>query len=207
MGDLRNKARKDAQAAAIEDYHRRKSDGWTVFHFDLKPNLTCRDLWLGEAARLLLKFTGTRIRFRRCQVRGLTIDYRQLPRTSMAYDQGERWTRLHFSQVEDEAEAKKVLVTDMLLHGIELYRALPNRAFDQDMSLITWLLTAPPSVGAKEWKAALAKLDKRFQAVIRTHEAELRFHLLGQKYEGPTGPVAMSVRLRLEGERGLGPAP
>jgi hypothetical protein len=198
MGDLRNKARKDAQRAEIEDGHRRQSEGWTVFPFDVKPSLTHRNLWLGEAARQLLKVTGTRISWRRCLVRGLTIDYRQLPRTAMVYDQGERWTRLHFSQIQDESEAKKALVTDMLLQGIENYRALPNMVFDSEMNRIKWLLTAPPSISAEDWKESLSHLDRRFEEVLRTHEAELRFHLLGQKYEGPTGPVAVTIRTRME---------
>lgn len=208
MGDFRNKARKDAQQAQIEDYHRRQGpEGWTVFHFDLKPSLTRRNMFIGEAIRHLMRVTGTRMTFWRCQVRGLAVQYRELPRTSKAYDHGMTWKMLHFTQVEDVTEAKRVLVMDMLLQGIALYRALPNRVFDQDLAKIEWLLTAPPSVSAEEWKGRLAILDKRFQTVIRTHEPELRFHLLGEKYKGPTGPVAVGVRLRLESERPLGSAP
>lgn len=198
MGDLRNRARKDAQQAQIDDYHRRQGpEGWTVFHFDLKPNLTRRNIFVGEAIRHLMRVTGTRISFWRCPVRGLAIEYRELPRTNMAHDHGISWKVLHFTQVEDITEAKRVLVIDMLLQGIGLYRALPNRVFDQDLQLISWLLTAPPSVSAEDWKKQLARLDRRFRDVLRTHEADLRFHLLGQKYEGPTGPVAITVRTRL----------
>jgi hypothetical protein len=86
----------------------------------------------------------------------------------------------------------------VLLGGIELYRGLPNRVLDQEVQLIKYLLTAPPSVSAEEWKVQLGRLGKRFQPLLRTHEAELRYHLLGEKYEGPTGPVAISARTRLE---------
>jgi hypothetical protein len=208
MGDLRNKARKDAQQAEIDDYHRRQGpDGWTVFHFDLKPNLTRRNMFIGEAIRHLMRVTGTRISFWRCPVRGLAIEYRELPRTSKAYDRGVTWKLLHFTQVEDVTEAKRVLVMDMLLQGIGLYRALPNRVFDQDMEHLIWLLTAPPSVSAEDWKARQGRLDRRFRDVLRTHEPELRFHLLGEKYEGPTGPVAVGVKVRREAKTGLGRAP
>jgi hypothetical protein len=148
--------------------------------------------------RHLMRVTGTRISFWRCPVRGLAIEYRELPRTNMAHDHGISWKVLHFTQVEGITEAKLVLVIDMLLQGIGLYRALPNRVFDQDLQLISWLLTAPPSVSAEDWNKQLARLDRRFRDVLRTHEADLRFHLLGQKYEGPTGPVAITVRTRLE---------
>lgn len=207
MSDLRNKARRQEQQAKIEAHHRRQGpEGWTVFHFDLKPNLTRRNLFIGEAIRHLMRVTGTRISFWRCPVRGLAIEYRELPRTSMSYDKGVSWKILHFSRAEDITEAKRALVMDMLLQGIQLYRALPNRHFEQEIARIKWLLTAPPSVSAEDWKTALAKLDKHFRAVIRTHEAELRFHLLGAKYEGPTGPVAAGVKVRREAETGLGPA-
>jgi hypothetical protein len=198
MGDLRNKARKDAQKAAIDDAQRRRSEGWTVFHFDFNPKLIRRNLTMGEAIRALMSVTGTRISFWRCPVRGLAIQYRVLPMTSYIYDSGETYKVLHFSDHADEVEAKKVLVLDMLLRGIQLYRALPNKRFDAEVERICWLLKAPPSVPAEEWRAARAGLDVRSQEVLRTHEAELRFHLLGEKYAGATGPVAMTVRIRLE---------
>lgn len=198
MGHLPNKARKLEDERRRQEAKDRREKGWTVFHFDLKLNLTRRDMFIGEAIRHLMRVTGTRISFWRCPVRGLAMQYRELPRTSMAYDHGVTWKVLHFTQIEDVTEAKRVLVIDMLLQGIALYRALPNHVFDQEIVNIKSVLTAPPSVGAEEWKAMLARLDKRFQTVIRTHEPELRFHLLGEKYRGPTGPVAMNVRLRLE---------
>jgi hypothetical protein len=197
MGDLRNKARKDAQTAAIEDDQRRRSDGWTVFHFDFNPKLTCRDLTLGEAIRLLMRLTGTRISFWRCPVRGLAIKYKVLPRTSMAHDHGETYMMLHFSDDADEVVAKKALVQDMLLLGMQLYRALPNKRFDTEVERICWLLKAPPSVSAEEWRTCRDHLDKRARDILRTHEPELRYHLLGERYTGPTGPVAMTVRVRL----------
>jgi hypothetical protein len=198
MGDLRNKARKEAQTAAIEDCRRRQSDGWTVFHFDFNPKLTRRNLTMGEAIRLLMRQTGTRISFWRCPVRGLAIKYTVLPRTKMAYDHGETYMMLHFSHDADEMEAKKALVLDMLLQGMQLYRALPNKQFDAEVERICWLLNAPPSVSAAEWRTARGHLDQRAQAVLRTHEAELRHHLLGERYTGPTGPVAMTVKIRLD---------
>lgn len=181
MGDLRNKARKDAQQAQLEDYHRRQGpQGWTVIHFDLKPHLTRRNMFMGEAIRHLMRVTGTRISFWRCPLRGLAIEYRELPPTAKAYDRGVSWKVLHFTQVEDITEAKRILVIDMLLQGIGLYRALPNREFDQDMQNLKWLLTAPPSVPAEEWNARRECQDRRFRDVLRTHEAELRFHQLGE---------------------------
>jgi hypothetical protein len=105
---------------------------------------------------------------------------------------------LHFSNDADEVVAKKALVQDMLLLGMQLYRALPNTQFDAEVERICWLMRAPPSVSAEEWCKARGDLDKRAQDVLRTHEAELRHHLLGDRYTGPTGPVAMTVRVRLE---------
>jgi hypothetical protein len=205
MSDLRNKARRQEQQAKIEAHHRRQGpEGWTVFHFDLKPNLTRRNLFIGEAIRHLMRVTGTRISFWRCPVRGLAIEYRELPRTSMSYDKGVSWKILHFSREEDITEAKRALVMDMLLQGIQLYRALPNDVFEREVAQIKCLLRAPPSVRAEEWKHQLATLDKRLQTVMRTHETELRFHLLGQKFEGP---VAVSIEVRPDLETGLGPAP
>ncbi len=36
---------------------------------------------------------------------------------------------LNFSNLADKTDAKRALVIDMLLRGIELYRGLPNQAF------------------------------------------------------------------------------
>ena len=195
MGDLRNKARKEAESDAIADYHRRRSHGYTVFHFDLNPKLTRRHLHLGEAVRHLMRVTGTRISFWRCPVRGLALQYRKPPRTPFAYDQGESWKVLHFTQLEDITAAKQTLVLDMLLQGIDLYRGLPNKDFDEQAGLIRTLLIAPPSIGAKGWNAMKDRLHKPFQPLLRTHEADLRCHLLGEQYRGPTGPVGVSVRV------------
>lgn len=105
---------------------------------------------------------------------------------------------LNFSDLADKTDAKRALVIDMLLRGVELYRGLPNQAFDDEMRRIRWLLTAPPSISAVDWKAQLARLDQRVQPLLRTHEAELRFHLLGEKYAGPIGTVTVSGRIRLD---------
>lgn len=198
MGDLRNKAKKWAEEDRHRDIEDRRRNGFTVFHFDFNPKLTCRDLKLGEAIRYLMRVTGTRVSFWRCPVRGLAVQYRKLPHTRYAYDHGESYMFLHFSDLDDVTAAKKALVLDVLLRGIELYRGLPNRLFDQEVATIKWLLTAPPSVGSDDWLKSLETLQKPSKTVIRTHEAELRFHLLGERYQGPTGPVALSVAVRLE---------
>jgi hypothetical protein len=44
----------------------------------------------------------------------------------------------------------------------------------------------------------LDKVHPKTQPPLRTYEAELRYHPPGEKYTGPTGPVAMTVRPRLE---------
>jgi hypothetical protein len=145
-----------------------------------------------------MRVTGTRISFWRCPVRGLAVQYKQLPRTSLAHDYGETWRFLSFSQNPDITEAKRALVIDALLEGIELYRGLPNQKFDEETERVRWLLKAPASVSAEDWKAKLAELDRRTRPLLRTHEAELRFHLLGEKYAGPTGTIAVSARIRMD---------
>ena len=175
-----------------------RSNGFTVFHFDFNPKLTRRNLTLGEAVRCLQRATGTRIGWWRCPMRGLAIQYRKLPTTSYSYDQGESYRILVFSALTDVVEAKKALALDLLLQGIELYRALPNRMFDDEIRRVRWLLQAPPSVSAEDWRQALAQPDRRVQPLLRTHEAEPRHHLLGEKYTGPTGTIALTVRTRLE---------
>jgi hypothetical protein len=145
-----------------------------------------------------MRVTGTKISFWRCPIRGLAIQYKKRPRTSYSYDSGESYMVLHFCDMADNAEAKRVLVLDMLVNGIELHRDWPNTFFDQQVATIKWLLQAPPSIPAEEWLKARGTVDPRTQPLLRTHEADLRFHLLGEKYGGPTGPVAISIRPRLE---------
>ena len=197
MGDLRNNAQK-AEAEAVRRAEELRQNGFTVFHFDYDPKLTRRNMTLGQAIRHLMRVTGTRISWWRCPVRGLAITYRKLPTTSFAYDKGETYMVTHFSDLADEVEAKKVLALDMLLTGVELYRGLPNRIFDEQVELIRWLLKAPPSVPADEWLAVQQKVHRKSQHLLRTHESTLRHHLLGEKYTGPTGPIALTVRTRLE---------
>ena len=96
MGHLPNKAKREAEHQAIQDTEDRRKKGFTVFHFDFNPKLTRRNLTLGEAIRHLMRVTGTRISFWRCPIRGLAIQYRKLPRTSMAYDHGASYMVLHF---------------------------------------------------------------------------------------------------------------
>jgi hypothetical protein len=105
---------------------------------------------------------------------------------------------LHFSDLADETEAKRVLVLDTLLTGIELYRGLPNKIFNAQVETLKRLLTAPPSVPAAEWLAVLNEIHPKFRSMLRTHEADLRLHLLGQKSFGPVGTVTLTARPRLE---------
>jgi hypothetical protein len=202
VGDLRNKAKKWAEEDRHRDAWDRRRNGFTVFHFDFDPKLTRRNLKLGEAIRYLMRVTGTRISFWRCPIRGLAVQYRKLPTTTYGYAYGDTYMFLRFSDVEEKAEAKKVLVLDAILRGIELYRGLPNERFDDEVQRICWLLKAPPSISSDEWLRMLATLQKETQPLLRTHEAALRHHLLGEEYTGPFGTVALSVRPRLEAIEG-----
>ena len=197
MGDLRNKAWKEAETQAIRETEDRKRNGFTVFHFDFNQKATRRNLTLGEAIRYLMRVTGTRITFWRCPIRGLAIQYKVLPRTSYAYDHGETYMILNFSKLEDVAAAKRELVLDMLLKGIQLHRGLPNTVFDEQVSIIKGLLTAPPSLDKEEWLRIKVTLHGWMQPLLRTHQAELRCHLLGEQYRNPTGPVTFTARLGL----------
>jgi hypothetical protein len=107
LGDVRNKAKKLAQDQGVRDAEDRRQHGFTAFYFDFNPKLTRRGLSLGEAIRHLMRVTGTRISFWRCPVRGLAIQYRKLPVTKLAYDHGETYMVLNFSNLLDETEAKK----------------------------------------------------------------------------------------------------
>ncbi len=194
MGHAPNQARKVAEAAHRQEADDRRRNGFTVFRFDFNPKLTRYDLTLGEAVRYLMRLTGTRISFWRCPVRGLAIQYKKLPTTRMHHDKGETWMMLHFTDLQDEVAAKKALVLDMLLRGIDLYRGLPNSHYDQEVALIRQILTCRAAVSAEDWLAMKARLDPRTQPLIDTHNADLRCHLLGEVYKGPTGPVAIGVR-------------
>jgi hypothetical protein len=81
LGDFRNKARRIAEDIGRQDTDRRRRRGFTVFHFDLKPSLTRRDLILGESIRYLLRATGSRLTFWRCPIRGLAAQIQRLPTT------------------------------------------------------------------------------------------------------------------------------
>ena len=142
--------------------------------------------------------SGCRMSFWRCPVRGLAVEIRELPRTSYSFDRGETWRMLHCSDSEDKVAAKKVLALDMLLTAIGLYQGLPNAVFDEQVATIKWLLTAPPSVPAENWMKVLEKVHPKSRPLLRTHESDLRTHLLGEKYGGATGPIALTVRPRLE---------
>jgi hypothetical protein len=126
------------------------------------------------------------------------VQMKRLPTTSYAYDGGYTYMTLHFSTRENAVDAKRELAIDTLLNGIDLYRGLPNTVFDDQVATIQWLLTAPPSVGAEEWKRVLEKVHAKTRPLLKTHESELRHHLLGEKYTGPTGPVALTAMVRMD---------
>lgn len=185
-----------AEEADREERRKRQREGWTVFHFDLNPMLTHRELYLGEAARCLLHVTGHRLKFWRCPMRGLSIEYTRLPATTKAWDHGETYRMTTFSRAEDEETAKRALIEDLLLQGINLYRALPNAVFDQQVLLLKGLLRAPVSINAPDWLEARARLHKPFQTVLATHQPELRSFLLNEAYTGnQVGPVAIGVNI------------
>lgn len=184
MGDLRNKAKKLEEERARQDANDREKNGWTVFYFNFDPRHTRRNMTVGEAIRYLLRRTGTRISWWRCDVRGLAIQYHRKPQSSYLYDKGETYTSLVFSPLDDEVAAKKELAIDMLLRGLDHYRGLPNRVFDREVTAICWLLNAPPSVPAQEWLTVKKRLQKQTQSLLETHEAELRKHLLGKRISG-----------------------
>ncbi len=186
MGHLPNKARRLAEADTRADAETRRQNGFTVFHFDLNPKLTRRDLTLGEAIRHLLRVTRARMSFWRCPVRGLAVQIKRLPRTSYSHDHGDSFMMLHFSDLEDEVVAKKVLALDMLLTGIDLYRGLPNAIFDEQIETIKWLLKAPSSVPAEEWLKVLDRVHPQTRPLLRSHAPDLRVHLLGEKYGAVT---------------------
>ena len=206
MGDLRNKARRWAEEDARADKERRKRLGWTLFHFDFKPNLTRRDLMVGEAIRYLLRSTGSRMFFRMCQVRGMYVEIKRLPTTGKSYDHGYSYVVLNYSTRENVVDAKKELAIDTLLNGIDLFRGLPNAVYDDQIETIKWLLRAPPSVTAEEWTRVLEKVHAKTRPLFRTHESELRHHLLGERYTGPAGSVAMTARVRMEALEKMSPA-
>jgi len=197
LADLRNKRKKEEQESRIKDAEERRKNGWCIFRYDFDLRFTRTELSLGEAIRYLCKVTGRRISWWRCPVRGLSIEYKILPTTNKAHDHGETYRSLSFSDHANEIEAKKQLVVDTLLRGMGDFRGLPRPHFDQEIALIRFLLIAPPSVGAKDWMVARAKLQPRTQEVLTTHEAELRTHILGERPSSGR-PHACIVRGRLE---------
>jgi hypothetical protein len=184
--------------AARVDAATRQREGWTIFHHDFRRDLTRRDLTMGEAIRHLLRVTGSRMFFRRCEVRGMYCEIKRLPTSSYSYDSGMSYQLLHFSDLEDVAEAKRVLVFDLLLCGIDLYRGLTNAVFDEQCELIRSLLRAPPSVPAEDWLKALEKVHPKTRPLLRTHSEDLRQNLLNEKVTGTTGTVAMTARVRMD---------
>jgi hypothetical protein len=87
------------------------------------------------------------------------------------------------------------LAIDTLPNSIDLYRGLPNAVFDDQVETIKWLLRAPPSVSGEEWRKVLERVHPKTRPLLRTHEADLRHHMLGERY---TGPVAMTARVTME---------
>jgi hypothetical protein len=194
MGDLRNKARKEERADVVAQQQRRRDDGWTVFHFDLNPKFTRRNLFVGEAIRELMRRTHTRIAFWRCPVRGLAVQYQVLPTSSYIWDRGASYRIMDFSTLADEMAAKKQLVENMLLKGIDYHRALPNKVFDSQMALMRSLLEAPPSLGAEDWNAGKAQLHEKFQPLLHTHLATLWLHVLGKRFATDHGDADWKPR-------------
>jgi hypothetical protein len=128
--------------------------------------------------------TGVKVGFWKCPVRGLAVQFQSPPQTTYVYDQGTISRLMHFSRLEDETQAKRDLILDVVLGGIDLYRGLPNQMFDEQVGIIRALLNAPPSFSGEEWLALKAKLDPKIQPLLTTHEADLRQNILGEKF-GP----------------------
>jgi len=168
---------KDSIIAAQNHRRELEENGFTVFRFDLAPAFTRRHLSLGDAFRYLKKCTRFNVTFWRCPVRGLGVKLHSPPEPR-THDSGFTCTVLHFSALPDEAEAKRQLVLDVLLYGIDLFRGLPNKTFKEQTDIIKTLLTAPVGAPAEEYLALKAKLFPCFQEALRTHQANLRRNLL-----------------------------
>jgi hypothetical protein len=154
-----------------------QENGYTVFRFDLAPKFTRFDLSLGDAFRYLKKCTGFRVTFWRCPVRGLAVRLHSSPNKKL-HDGGFSGARLYFSTHADETEAKRELVLDVLLFGIDLFRGLPNATFKEQTTIIRMLLSAPVGTPVEEYQALKFKLLPYFQNVMDTHQANLRRNLL-----------------------------
>jgi hypothetical protein len=182
MANLHAKAKKDSEREIERRGRQLRETGYTVFRFDFAPKFTRRDLSLGDAIRELKRLTGCKISFWRCPMRGLAVRYQSPPATSYTYDQGTTSVTLRFSTSEDEIDAKRALLLDALLIGIDLYRGLPNNIYDEQTDLLRALLTARPSVEKEEWLALKARLHPKIDPLLKTHDADLRQNLLGERY-------------------------
>lgn len=181
MVNLQAKGKKEpAYTAQVHAAHMRAT-GYTVFRFDLAPKFTKANFSLGDACRELMRLSGYKVTFWRCEVRGLAVHIRTAPTSTYLHDQGESWKVLHFSTNEDEEAAKRELILDLILDGMADYRALPNAAYTQQIVVLKSLLTAPASATKEDWLAARAQLHPRIARVLATHEADLRKHLLGRR--------------------------
>lgn len=58
------------------------------------------------------------------------------------------------------------------------------------------LLTAPASVDADEWNEMKGQLHDWVRPLLSTHTAELRHHILREGYTGPTGTLAVGIKVR-----------
>jgi hypothetical protein len=183
MANLQQKAAKEAEHDAGMRKANLRATGYTVFRFDFAPKFTRRDLSLGDAIRELKRLTGYKIGFWRCPVRGMAVRYQSPPTTSYSYDKGTTSVTLRFSTAEEETEAKRELLLDALLLGIDLYRGLPNEVYNEQTDLLRALLTARPSVEKDEWLALKARLHPKIEPLLKTHDADLRQNLLGQRYK------------------------
>jgi hypothetical protein len=169
--------RKDSNIARENRRCELMENGYTVFRFDLAPKFTRFDLSLGDAFRYLKKCTGFRVTFWRCPVRGLGVRLHSPPNPKQ-HDGGFTCTVLHFATQADEAEAKRELVLDVLLFGIDLFRGLPNKTFEEQTTILRNLLTAPVGSPPEEYLGLKAQLHPCFQKVIDTRQADLRRNLL-----------------------------
>jgi hypothetical protein len=122
--------------------------------------------------------TGWKVGFWRCPVRGLGIEFNQPPQTQMRHDAWQRSTLLAFSPHDDELAAKKDLVLNVVLSGIEEFRGLPNAIFRQQTDILRALMTAPASMSREDWLALRARVHIKTQPLLDTHLSTLQKNLL-----------------------------
>ena len=179
LGDLKNTLRKKAEKDAIARRADLRVNGWTVFRQDFDPAFTYSELSLGEAFRAVEKFARCKVRFWRCPVRGLAIHVDRMSRANGIRTVGSAWHQLVFSQIDDVKGAKIDLVEDLLITGLLGFYGLPNKVYAEQVSLIYFVLTAPPSVDAAEWKRAKVMVHPPLRRSLEAYEADIRRNLVG----------------------------